>query len=167
MTTSPLGTVNRTDGRVHLERLLPASIAEVWDAVTDPARLQAWLAPVEAGAPATGRFVLRMNDTETATCTVTGWEPPRLLRLTWDYTGEGPSELRLELSEAGSATRLCLTHERIPVDPIQYGAGWHVHLDRLLGHLGGTEGAASGCAGDDFMSAYRAIEPHYAAAATG
>lgn len=40
MTTSPLlGTVDRAAGAVHLERTLPAPVHEVWDALTDPARL--------------------------------------------------------------------------------------------------------------------------------
>lgn len=42
MTISPLlGTVDRTAGAVHLQRTLPAPVHEVWDALTDPARLHA------------------------------------------------------------------------------------------------------------------------------
>lgn len=75
MTTSPLlGTVDRAAGAVHLERTLPAPVHEVWDALTDPARLHAWLAPVQQGQPGPeSTFVLGMNDRETATCTVTTW----------------------------------------------------------------------------------------------
>lgn len=166
MTTPPLlGTVDRTTGAVHLERALPAAIEVVWDALTDPARLHAWLAPVERGAPADGEFVLRMNRTETATCTVTTWDPPRELRLTWDYTGEGVSELRFRLSDADGHTRLTVEHTRIAVDPVQYGAGWHAHLDRLAAHLSGAPGSADGCDDEAFLTAYASLEPRYAAAA--
>lgn len=126
-----LGTVDRMTGAVHLERTLPAAIGVVWDALTDPSRLHAWLAPVKRGAPADAEFVLRMNRTETATCTVTTWDPPRELRLTWDYTGEGVSELRFRPSDADGHTRLTVEHTKIAVDPVQYGAGWHAHVDRL------------------------------------
>lgn len=52
MTISPLlGTVDRAAGAVHLERTLPAPVHKVWDALTDPARLHAWLAPVQQGQP--------------------------------------------------------------------------------------------------------------------
>ena len=82
--TPLLGTVDRAAGAVRLERTLPAAPTQVWAALTDPARLHAWLAPVRDGAPGPGsRFVLRMNDRETSTCTVTTWHPPRVLRLTW------------------------------------------------------------------------------------
>lgn len=168
MTISPLlGTVDRTAGAVHLERTLPAPVHEVWDALTDPARLHAWLAPVQQGQPGPERtFVLGMNDRETATCTVTTWNPPHELRVMWDYTDEGPSELSLRLSELGGGqTRLTLEHTRIPADAVQYGAGWHVHLDHLCAYLTGGYSTTGGCDDEGFLAAYRALEPRYAATA--
>lgn len=168
MTEPPLlGTVHRSAGAVRLERTLPASMTAVWDALTDPARLHAWLAPVERGAPSDGHFVLRMNPNETASCTVTTWDPPRELVVFWDYTDEGASELRLRLSDAGvdGHTRLTVEHTKIAVDPVKYGAGWHVHLDRLAAHLSGVPGSADGCEDEAFLAAYEALEPRYAAAA--
>lgn len=166
MTSPLLGTVDLAAGTVHLRRTLPAPPAEVWDALTDPARLGAWLAPVIDGRPAPGAtYVLQMNDEETATCTVTAWDPPRELALVWDYTGEGRSELSLRLSEVDGQTRLTLRQSRIPGDPVRYSAGWHVHLDRLAAHLGGADGTESGCAGEDFMTAYRKLHARYAEAA--
>lgn len=167
MTISPLlGTVDRTAGAVHLERTLPATVHEVWDALTDPARLHAWLAPVRQGQPGPERtFVLAMNDRERATCTVTIWDPPHELRMMWDYTDEGPSELSLRLSELDGRTRITLEHTRIPADAVQYGAGWHVHLDHLCAHLTGEDPTTGGCDAEGFLAAYRALEPRYAAAA--
>lgn len=100
MTTPPLlGTVHRSRGAVHLERTMPAPPARVWAALTDPVGLHAWLAPVVDGAPGSGAtFVLRMNERETATCTVTLWQPPSELRLVWDYTGEAVSRLARTLA---------------------------------------------------------------------
>ncbi len=70
------------------------------------------------------------------------------------------------LGTVDHATGAVLEHTRIPRDPVQDGAGWHVHLDHLAAHLNGTDGAADGC-DDDFLAAYRVLEPRYAAAATG
>lgn len=168
MTSSLLGTIDRTTGTVHLERVLPAAPHEVWEALTDPERLGAWLAPVRHGVPGPGAtFVLAMNETEAATCTVTAWDPPHRLGIRWDYTGEGLSELALALSAEGGQTRLVLRHSRIPADPVQYGAGWHVHLDHLAAHLEGEEVTVAGCTDTVFQAAYRAVEPRYAAVATG
>ncbi|MDF2979591.1 MAG: Activator of Hsp90 ATPase 1 family protein [Actinomycetospora sp.] len=163
-TTDLLGAVDRAGGTVCLERRLAAPPARVWAALTDPARLGDWLAPVESGAPGPGgAFVLRMNPDEVATCTVTGWDPPHELRLTWDYTGEPASELVLRLVPDGAHTLLRLDHTRLGVDVVQYGAGWHVHLDNLAVHLDGRAVRAEGCDGAAFLAAYEALAPRYAA----
>jgi len=82
-----------------------------------------------------------MAPTQTATCTVTRWEPPRLLELVWDYTGEGPSRLRLELTGVDDGTRLTLKHDQLGQtdDPVDYGAGWHAHLETLAADLTGKQ----------------------------
>lgn len=159
--TDPLGTVTRAPGTVHLERRLVAPPETVWAAWTDPRRLARWLGPVTSGAPGDGTtFVLRMDDEATATCTVQTWDPPRLLEMAWVYSGEGPSRLRLELrpSEDGGS-HLRLDHW-LPddVDPVDYGAGWHVHLESLTATLdGGTA--------PDFAHRFRRLRPRYQAIA--
>src|SRR5918997_6482172 len=81
----------------------------------------------------------------------------------WDYTDEGPSELSLQLSELGAGqTRLILEHTRIAADAVQYGAGWHVHLDHLCAYLTGGYSTTGGCDDEGFLAAYRALEPRYA-----
>jgi uncharacterized protein YndB with AHSA1/START domain len=163
-TSDLLGAVDRAAGTVHLERRLAAPAERVWAALTDPARLGDWLAPVESGAPGPGgAFVLRMNPDEVAACTVTGWDPPHELRLSWDYTGEPASELVLRLVPDGAQTLLRLDHTRLDVDVVQYGAGWHVHLDNLVVHLDGRDVRAEGCEGAAFLAAYDALAPRYAA----
>jgi uncharacterized protein YndB with AHSA1/START domain len=168
-TTAPLlGTVDRAASAVRLQRALPAPAAQVWDALTDPARLHAWLAPVQGGVPGpAATFVLRMDDQETATCTVTTWNPPHELRLIWDYTDEGPSQVSIRLIELDGQTQLVLEHIRIPADAVQYGAGWHVHLDFLAAHLSCAGRTVDGCDDESFLAAYRTLEPRYAATATG
>ena len=82
----------------------------------------------------------------------------------WDYTDEGPSELSLQLSELGAGqTRLILEHTRIAADAVQYGAGWHVHLDNLAVHLDGRDVRSEGCEGDAFLAAWEELAPRYAA----
>lgn len=140
----PTGAVSRARAAVHLERLLDAPRDRVWALWTDPERLGRWLAPVERGVPGPGAtFVLRMEADRTATCTVERWEPPRLLELAWDYSGEGPSRFRLELRAEHGGTRLLIDHDRLDAaDPVEYGAGWHAHLELLAAHLAGAQAPA-------------------------
>jgi uncharacterized protein YndB with AHSA1/START domain len=156
--TELLGTVSRDRGAVHLERTIPAAIDRVWAAWTTPERM-AWLAQVDGEPNPGATFVLAMDDAETATCTVNQWRPPHLLELTWDYTGEGPSRLRIELFEAGGgATRLVLDHDLLTgADPVDYGAGWHVELELLAAYLAGEPLP-------DFASRYGQLRPLYDAA---
>ncbi|GAA4767521.1 SRPBCC family protein [Actinomycetospora chibensis] len=162
--TDLLGTVDRAAGTVHLERRLASPASRVWAALTQPGRLGDWLAPVESGAPGPdATFVLRMNGDETARCTVMSWDPPHELRLTWDYTGEPPSELVLRLVPDGDGTLLRLDHTRLDVDVVQYGAGWHVHLGNLAVHLDGRDVGSAGCDGPTFLAAWESLAPRYAA----
>lgn len=137
MTAVPLGAVSRTGGTVRLERTFDASAERVWLMCTDPSNLGRWLGAVEQGAPGEGAtFVLRMDTDETATCSVTTWSPPRLLELTWDYTGEGRSRVRLELTPDGNRTVLRLDHDQLPGDSAPaYGAGWQLYLEVLAAVL--------------------------------
>ena len=135
------GAVSWTRAAVHLERRLSAAPRRVWAAWTDAGWLSRWLGPVERGVPGPGAtFVLRMAAAETATCTVTRWEPPRLLELVWDYSGERPSRLRLELRAEDAGTHLVLDHDRLDGadGPLDYGAGWQAHLAVLAANLAGT-----------------------------
>jgi len=156
-----LGTVSRSRAAVHLERTMPAGIDTVWAAWTDPATMGRWLAPVPSGVPGPGAvFVLQMDPEEAATCTVTRWEPPRLVELTWDHPGDGSSRLRVELSTVDGGTRLVLDHDRLAgTDPVNYGAGWHVELEFLHAYLTGT-------AKPDFDERFAELQPSYRAAAT-
>lgn len=161
MTTqpTPTGTVSRIRRAVHLERRLDVPRERVWTAWTDPERLERWLGPVESGVPADGAtFVLRMADDEVATCAVHTWEPPHLLEITWTYTGEGPSRLRLQLHEVPGGTHLVLDHQ-LPegADAVEYGAGWHVHLDSLTADLLGAPRAAFHEAFPLARAAYEAV----------
>lgn len=159
-TAEPLGAVSRSRGTVHLERTIAATLDRVWAAWTDPSVMGEWFAPVD-GVPGPGAtFVLRMTADESATCTVQAWDPPRLFELTWDYTGEGASRLRVELSESdGGGTRLVLDHDRLfDADPAGYGAGWHAELELLQAHLDGRPKP-------QFTPRYEQLLPLYEAAA--
>jgi uncharacterized protein YndB with AHSA1/START domain len=129
-----------------LERLLPATPDAVYAAWTDPALLHLWISP---SGHADAKIDLRVGGSFQivmigggARIEHTGkyldLDPPRLLRFTWNspYTGEGPSVVTVVLEPEGDATRLVLTHERLPADAVaSHEGGWGAMVDRLAAVL--------------------------------
>jgi uncharacterized protein YndB with AHSA1/START domain len=80
---------------------LPASRDDVWEALTDPERLEDWFAnEVELDARPGGRGHFRWANGEERHAVVEQIEPDERLVLRWD--DEGLVELRLEETETGT-----------------------------------------------------------------
>ena len=132
-----------------IRRRYDAAVEDVWDACTNPERLNRWFLPVSGELRPGGRFSVQGN----ASGEIMRCEPPRLLRVTWEY-GEQPAsqvELRLAAGDGDAdadadATVLELEHSRIAaqievggrrIDPILndatsglwgIGTGWELPL---------------------------------------
>ncbi|AEV86193.1 ATPase [Actinoplanes sp. SE50] len=118
-----------------LIRDLPQPPGEVWDALTDPERLDRW-APFTADRPLTapGPATLTLVDGDERTALpaeIVRVEPPHLLEYTW-----GEDLLRWELAAAAGGTRLTLRHTLTDRDmDAMVAAGWDLCtgvLRRLL-----------------------------------
>jgi uncharacterized protein YndB with AHSA1/START domain len=143
MTDAPLPTPSTT---VHLERLLPASVTEVFTAWTDPTVMAKWLAPtghaeVDTDLRVGGQFRVTMIDDD-ARLEHTGEyliiEPPRRLSFTWrsPYTGGHASQVDITLTPRGPATFLVLSHKRLPdTTRSSHEHGWVTILERLAALL--------------------------------
>src|SRR6185295_12124441 len=78
------GTLERTaeGGVIRFERHLPYAVRDVWDAITDPARLADWWLPFDADITVDlregGEMVFSATGDEpiTITCTILRVEPP-------------------------------------------------------------------------------------------
>jgi uncharacterized protein YndB with AHSA1/START domain len=101
---------------VLLRRGYDTPIQDVWDAVTQPDRIQRWLMPISGELRVGGTFQLEGNaGGEILTC-----EPPRLLRVTF---GDPNSIVEVRLtSQDGGDTVLELEHT-VPIEMAQSGAG--------------------------------------------
>jgi uncharacterized protein YndB with AHSA1/START domain len=87
---------------VTREIVLPAPREEVWEALTDEARLSEWFAnDVELDPRPGGAGVFRWDDGEERSAAVEAIEPEERLVLRWDDDG-GVVELRLEDAPAGT-----------------------------------------------------------------
>jgi uncharacterized protein YndB with AHSA1/START domain len=131
---------------VRLERLLPAPVAEVFAAWTDPALMAKWLAPighaeVEVDLRVGGQFRVTMIG-DGVRLEHTGEylviDPPSRLSFTWrsPYTGGHASQVDLTLAARGQATLLILTHQGLPDETrSSHEGGWVRILERLAAML--------------------------------
>jgi len=143
---SHLGAMTRTveslerDGQpakaVIASRRFDTDPADLWDAVTSPARLRRWFAPVSGELRLGGRYQVEGN----ASGTITACEPNRHVAATWEFMG-GTSWIELTLSEEEDGTRLELRHIA-PVNahwdnygPGAVGVGWELGFLGLATHL--------------------------------
>lgn len=132
------------DGRpakvVVASRTYSTTPEDLWNAITDPERLQRWFLPVSGELRLGGRYQLEGN----AGGTITGCQPPEMLALTWEYGGDLSWVEVLLTAEASDRTRLDLEHTQIPGEhwekfgPGATGVGWELTLLGL--HQLTTEG---------------------------
>jgi len=89
--------------RVERDITFPAAPDEVWEALTEPERLEEWFATeAELDPRPGGEGVFRWGDGEERRATVREAEPEERLVLDWDDGGE----VVLELEEVEGGTRL-------------------------------------------------------------
>ena len=129
------------DGRparaVTLARGYAATVAELWDAVTNGERIARWFLPVSGDLEPGGRYQLEGN----AGGVISACEPRSRLALTWEYGGDlSWVEVRFSAAGAGRA-RLALTHTAYlsghwdQYGPGAVGVGWEMGLLGLAFHL--------------------------------
>ena len=145
-TTSPYdGTLERTTdgGVIRFERRLDYAVRDVWDAITDPARLADWWLPFDADITVDLReggemvFVATGDEPMTITCTIVRVEPPMLLEHTHVDAG---SLMRWELEAVDTGCVLRLSHFVTDVGAAienGYVVGLHTSLSRLEPCLAG------------------------------
>jgi uncharacterized protein YndB with AHSA1/START domain len=149
-------------GVVRFERVLPGPIERVWSYLTDSTKRSTWLAAgemelrmggsvehvfrnsalTEHDEPPPAKYAEHAKDTRMHG-RIVACEPPHILAYTWgEITGEhadAHSEVRFELSPAGSDVRLVLTHRQLANRDAMVGVagGWHSHLSVLADRLAG------------------------------
>jgi uncharacterized protein YndB with AHSA1/START domain len=152
------GTVQQVDGGfvIRFERELSHPVETVWAALTRSQRISDWL-----GGPGSqieprvgGKVQLPAHGIES---TVSAFETGRVIEFGWKTAEWDGGTVRWELSPAGGATHLELTHRNPPIDPEElrrlgekFGwtpdmydpiprnlAGWHALLDALTAALEG------------------------------
>ena len=144
---SHLGAVERCvsslerDGRsaraVTLARSYDTTLEDLWDAVTNRARIPRWFLPISGELELGGRYQLEGN----AGGVITACERPSHLALTWEFGGD-VSWVEVHLSDDGAGrARLTLTHTAHVSEhwgeygPGAAGVGWELGLMGLAIYL--------------------------------
>lgn len=135
-----LGEVRVVDGVsvVHVEDVYDTDSDDLWQAITDPARLRRWIATVEGDLQPGGLFRASF---------VSGWEgpgrievcdAPHRLLLTMEPDAADETSLEALLSAQDHGTRLVIEERGIPADQApDHAAGWQAHLEDLRAVLDG------------------------------
>jgi uncharacterized protein YndB with AHSA1/START domain len=123
---------------VLLRRSYDAEVQDVWEACTDPNRMNRWFLQVSGDLRPGGTYQLEGN----ANGEILRCEPPRRLTVTWLYPGHPAGEVELRLSPgADGDTVLELEHaiaaEYFAVEARGVGPGWEPALLALDMHLKG------------------------------
>ena len=144
-TTAYDGTIERTadGGIIRFERRLPYSVPAVWDAITNPERLEDWWLPFDADITIDLReggemvFAGRGEDAITMTLTILQLHPPVLLEHTHP-ANDATMRWELEAVDDGCVLRLSHVVTDIP-DAIEncYVVGLHTSLSRLVPSIEG------------------------------
>jgi uncharacterized protein YndB with AHSA1/START domain len=115
--------------KVTRELVVPAPIEEVWQALTDPDRLEEWFANDVELDLERGEGVFRWESGEVRRAVVEEVEPGRRLSLHWwdDEARDEPTEVAFTLEEVGEGTRIVVT-ESTP-DPSACACEWIVGLE--------------------------------------
>ena len=123
---------------MHL--VLPTSVEQAWQALTDGGRTIRWLGRLDVGEVSDGgRFGLWHDETIRSQDVVLQWDPHRLLTLAWDFPGERPSRVTFALAGGVASPATLVVHHQDLDDPVSYAAGWHRHLQYLDAHLRGDD----------------------------
>ncbi|MFJ9626716.1 SRPBCC family protein [Streptomyces sp. NPDC101175] len=148
--THQIDSVSRRVGRrdfragearvITIGRTYDSPPEDVWDACTDPERIQRWFLPVTGDLRVGGTYQLQGN----AGGTVERCDPPRGFFATWEFGGE-VSWIELRLTPEGDGTRFELEHIAHVDDtkwaefgPGAVGVGWDSILLGLDGDLSGA-----------------------------
>lgn len=130
----------------------------IWNALTRPLDLAAWLGPVVEGRPGPGHsFHLEHTDGVRSRHVVRRWELRSRLGYSWDFPGERATSVCFDIVPLEDRCRVSVRHESLE-NPVAYAAGWHRHLEYLAAHVAGEAMPI-----EDFWKGHEDLQAHYTA----
>jgi uncharacterized protein YndB with AHSA1/START domain len=131
---------------VVFRRVLRHPIQDVWEAITDPDKVEAWfMAKVRRENAPLGRLEMEHANGVRATGRVLEWRPPRAYEYEWNlppgqYQPQGEASIvRWDLTPTEEGTLLVLTHRKLSRSTAEtFVRGLNVLLERLSAQLDGS-----------------------------
>src|SRR5262245_50617758 len=157
-----LGTLGSTDGEgvVGMEDRFDSVAADVWSALTDPARLAAWYGEVEGDLRLGGEYRARVFASSwEGTGRVEACEPERRLLVATRQAGDvEEQEIEVTLTADGDGTVLVWEERGMPIEYVAgYGAGVQVHVEDLAAYLAGRDRCDAEARFGELFPAYQAL----------
>jgi uncharacterized protein YndB with AHSA1/START domain len=138
--------VDEEKASIVFRRLLRHPIHDVWSAITDPKKLEAWfMVRVAREDSPGGQLAMEHPNGVHATGRVLEWRPPRTYEYEWNLlpganqpSGE-TSIVRWQLTPVEGGTLLVMTHRKLTRPTAEvFVRGFRVFLDRLSAQMDGT-----------------------------
>jgi uncharacterized protein YndB with AHSA1/START domain len=125
-------------GTVRVEDVFDTDIDDLWSALTDPARLQRWIATVEGDLRLGGQIQARFTSTWEGSGRIDVCEAPHRLLVKWHEDTGDETVVEAELAAEGTRTRLVVHERGLPVANLAFhGAGWQAHVEDLAAEISG------------------------------
>jgi uncharacterized protein YndB with AHSA1/START domain len=152
--------IDGAPGRVErVAQTYPSPIADVWSAVTEPARIARWFSPVGGEFEPGGKYQIEGNaGGSIVECSPPAGDTAHYL-ITWEFAG-AVSWVTVRLSVSGEGTRFELEHLAKNADvpdgmwdqfgPGAIGVGWDGALMGLSQHLTSPETAMTPAQGEEW-----------------
>lgn len=110
-----------SDGaKVTFDQAFRAPAAELWDAVTNPDRLERWFARVDGDLVERGHFTIHLDGDDVPLCHLIECSPGRQFAFEWPMQQQ--TLVTVKVLPDGKHSRLELHHERlVPTSAPRYG----------------------------------------------
>ena len=126
------------DGGVRMEATDPTDAADLWSALTDPARLARWIATVDGDLRIGGDVSASFTSEWSGSVSIDVCEPPARLKVTLGPGLDDETTIEAVLTPEGEGCRLVITEVGLPTpDRPYHAAGWAIHLEDLASELRG------------------------------
>lgn len=162
MSTRILGSLRSAGGKgvVRMEDRIAAGIADVWAALTDPARLRHWYGEIEGDLRVGGEYRARLFASGwDGTGRIEACDPPgRLLVTSSEPDQPDVHATEVWLTAEGEHTTLVVEERGMPLDYLAaYGAGVQIHVEDLEAYLAGRERCDAGARWGELQPAYEVL----------
>lgn len=136
-----IGSLREEGGRgvVRMEDRFATDPADLWRALTEPARLARWIADVSGDLRPGGQVRAEFTSGWSGMLRVDVCDAPHRLVVASDPGSPEETVIEALLEERGAGTVLVVEERGLPLGVLpDHGAGWHVHMEDLGAYLAGT-----------------------------